>query len=66
MFVYTLLMTALVLLAIRAVTPLRVALHAELDGLDRRVHGEEAYRGGSAAGGLGESVILHPAERGKT
>ncbi|HQQ78960.1 MAG TPA: ammonium transporter [Thermoanaerobaculia bacterium] len=65
-FVYTLLMTALVLLAIRAVTPLRVALHAELDGLDRRVHGEEAYRGGSAAGGLGESVILHPAERGKT
>jgi len=65
-FVYTLLMTALVLVVIRAVTPLRVDLHAELDGLDRRVHGEEAYRGGSAAGGLGESVILHPAERGKT
>ena len=58
-FVYTLLMTALVLVVIRAVTPLRVELHAELDGLDRRVHGEEAYRGGSAAGGLGESVILH-------
>jgi Amt family ammonium transporter len=65
-FVYTLLMTALVLVVIRAVTPLRVELHAELDGLDRRVHGEEAYRCGSAAGGLGESVILHPGERGKT
>jgi Amt family ammonium transporter len=65
-FVYTLLMTALVLVVIRAVTPLRVALHAELDGLDRRVHGEEAYRGGSAAGGLGESVILHPGERAET
>ena len=65
-FVYTLLMTALVLVVIRAVTPLRVELHAELDGLDRRVHGEEAYRGGSAAGGLGESVILHPSERVKT
>jgi Amt family ammonium transporter len=65
-FLYTLLMTALVLVVIKAVTPLRVTLHAELDGLDRRVHGEEAYRGGSAAGGLGESVILHPGERVKT
>ncbi|HEY3349914.1 MAG TPA: ammonium transporter [Thermoanaerobaculia bacterium] len=65
-FVYTLLMTSLVLVVIRAVTPLRVELHAELEGLDRRVHGEEAYRGGSAAGGLGESVILNPSERVKT
>jgi Amt family ammonium transporter len=65
-FVYTLVMTALVLVVIRAVTPLRVTLHAELDGLDRRIHGEEAYRGGSAAGGLGESVILHSGERVKT
>jgi Amt family ammonium transporter len=65
-FVYTLVMTALVLVVIKAVTPLRVELHAELDGLDRRVHGEEAYRGGSAAGGLGESVILLPSERLKT
>ncbi len=59
-------MTAGVLLVIKAVTPLRVTLHAELDGLDRRVHGEEAYRGGSAAGGLGESVILHHPEGAKT
>ena len=65
-FAYTLAMTALVLVVIRAVTPLRVSLPAELDGLDRRVHGEEAYRGGSAAGGLGESVILHPTEGAKT
>ena len=65
-FLYTLVATAAVLAVIRAVTPLRVELHAELDGLDRRVHGEEAYRGGSAAGGLGESVILHPGERVRT
>ena len=65
-FLYTLVATAAVLAVIRAVTPLRVELHAELDGLDRRVHGEEAYRGGSAAGGLGESVILHPSERVRT
>jgi ammonium transporter, Amt family len=65
-FVYTLVMTGVVLLLVKAVTPLRVTLHAELDGLDRRVHGEEAYRGGSAAGGLGESVILHPSERART
>jgi Amt family ammonium transporter len=65
-FVYTLVMTGVVLFLVKAVTPLRVTLHAELDGLDRRVHGEEAYRGGSAAGGLGESVILHPPERAKT
>ncbi|MGA7990120.1 MAG: ammonia channel protein, partial [Thermoanaerobaculia bacterium] len=64
-FVYALVMTGVVLLLVKAVTPLRVTLHAELDGLDRRVHGEEAYRGGSAAGGLGESVILHPSERVK-
>ncbi len=64
-FLYTLIMTAAVLVVIRAVTPLRVELHAELDGLDRRVHGEEAYRGGSAAGGLGESVILHRPEDAK-
>ena len=64
-FLYTLAVTAGVLLVIRAVTPLRVTLHAELDGLDRRVHGEEAYRGGSAAGGLGESVILLPSERAR-
>jgi Amt family ammonium transporter len=57
-FLYTLIVTSVVLVLIKAVTPLRVELHAELDGLDRRVHGEEAYRGGSAAGGLGESVIL--------
>jgi Amt family ammonium transporter len=61
-FLYTLIVTSVVLVLIKAVTPLRVELHAELDGLDRRVHGEEAYRGGSAAGGLGESVILHHAE----
>ncbi len=65
-FFYTLVVTAVVLVLIRAVMPLRVELHAELDGLDRRVHGEEAYRGGSAAGGLGESVILLPHERAKT
>jgi Amt family ammonium transporter len=64
-FVYTLVMTGVVLFLVKAVTPLRVTLPAELDGLDRRVHGEEAYRGGSAAGGLGESVILHPSERAK-
>ncbi|HTS02041.1 MAG TPA: ammonium transporter [Thermoanaerobaculia bacterium] len=64
-FVYTLVMTGVVLLLVKAVTPLRVTLHAELDGLDRRVHGEEAYRGGSAAGGLGESVIVHAGERVK-
>jgi Amt family ammonium transporter len=64
-FVYTLVMTGVVLLLVKSLTPLRVGLHAELDGLDRRVHGEEAYRGGSAAGGLGESVILLPSERGK-
>jgi Amt family ammonium transporter len=62
-FLYTLLVTAAVLVVIKAVTPLRVELHVELDGLDRRVHGEEAYRGGSAAGGLGESVILLHSER---
>ena len=64
-FLYTLAVTAGVLVVIKAVTPLRVTLHAELDGLDRRVHGEEAYRGGSAAGGLGESVILLPSERAR-
>jgi Amt family ammonium transporter len=62
-FLYTLIVTSVVLVLIKAVTPLRVELHAELDGLDRRVHGEEAYRGGSAAGGLGESVILLHSER---
>jgi Amt family ammonium transporter len=62
-FLYTLIVTAAVLVVIKAVTPLRVELHAELDGLDRRVHGEDAYRGGSAAGGLGESVILLHSER---
>ena len=62
-FIYTLIVTAAVLVLIKAVTPLRVELNAELDGLDRRVHGEEAYRGGSAAGGLGESVILLHSER---
>ncbi len=62
-FLYTLVVTSAVLVLIKAVTPLRVDLHAELDGLDRRVHGEEAYRGGSAAGGLGESVILLHSER---
>ncbi|HVO52365.1 MAG TPA: ammonium transporter [Thermoanaerobaculia bacterium] len=62
-FLYTLIVTSAVLVLIKAVTPLRVELHAELDGLDRRVHGEEAYRGGSAAGGLGESVILLHSER---
>ena len=59
-FLDTLVMTAVVLALIKAVTPLRVELHSELEGLDRRVHGEEAYRGGSAAGGLGESVIRRP------
>ena len=62
-FLYTLAMTALVLAVVRAVTPLRVELHSEVEGLDRRIHGEEAYRGGSAAGGLGESVILLGPER---
>ena len=62
-FLYTLIVTSVVLVLIKSVTPLRVELHAELDGLDRRVHGEEAYRGGSAAGGLGESVILLHSER---
>ena len=57
-FVYTAAATAAVLLLVKLLTPLRVSLHAELEGLDRQVHGEEAYRGGSAAGGLGESVIL--------
>jgi Amt family ammonium transporter len=65
-FLYTLIVTSVVLVLIKAVTPLRVELHAELDGLDRRVHGEEAYRGGSAAGGLGESVILLRSEHVKT
>ena len=62
-FCYTAAATAAVLLLVKAVTPLRVELRAELEGLDRQVHGEEAYRGGSAAGGLGESVILLPSER---
>ena len=57
-FVYTAAATAAVLLLVKLVAPLRAELHAEVEGLDRQVHGEEAYRGGSAAGGLGESVIL--------
>jgi Amt family ammonium transporter len=62
-FVYAAAATAAVLLLVKLITPLRVGLHAELEGLDRQVHGEEAYRGGSAAGGLGESVILLHSER---
>ena len=62
-FLYTAAATTAVLYLVKAVTPLRVELRAELEGLDRQVHGEEAYRGGSAAGGLGQSVILLPSER---
>ena len=62
-FVYTAAATSAVLLLVKLVTPLRIDLRAELEGLDRQVHGEEAYRGGSAAGGLGESVILLRSER---
>src|ERR1035441_250654 len=62
-FVYTAAATSAVLLLVKLVTPLRIDLRAELEGLDRQVHGGEAYRGGRGAGGRGESVILLRSER---
>jgi Amt family ammonium transporter len=64
-FVYTLAATGVLLALVRAVAPLRVEFRSELEGLDRHVHGEDAYRGGSAAAGLGEAVMLHSSERPK-
>ena len=41
--IYTSVVTVVLIVAVRAITPLRVDLETETNGLDLEVHGERAY-----------------------
>ena len=56
--VYSILMTMVLMWCLKKVVSLRSDLRAEVDGLDRHIHGEEAYRLESRAGALGEAVFI--------
>lgn len=50
--------SGLLLKLVAAIMPLRVELRAELEGLDRHAHGEEAYHDSQAIGNLGRAVLF--------
>ncbi len=59
---FTVVMSYGLLKLIGLVTPLRVGLREEVEGLDRHEHGEEVYADGAGADILGGSVIVNPLE----
>ena len=56
--IYTMAMTGGLLFLIKLAIPLRVELRAELEGLDRHAHGENAYHDETGFGSLGEAVLV--------